>query len=94
MCHFSEQLNRPVRGYFWALEVYQNFHLNYHLCVVIHLHAIKKMPKALKFEQLWGQRTEVTFVKNSIRRYLSKYLAMDSFKVLGMRSYGKSSKYL
>lgn len=92
--HFSEQLNRPVRGYFWALEVSHNFHLHYHLCVAIDRLAIKKMPKALMFENLWGQRTEVSFVKKSIRRYLSKYLAKDSFRVLGMRSYGKSSKYL
>lgn len=92
--HFSEQLNRPVRGYFWALEVSQNLHLHYHLCVAIDRLAIKKMPKALMFENLWGQRTEVTFVKKSIRRYLSKYLAKDSFRVLGMRSYGKSSKFI
>ncbi len=51
-CHFIEQLIRSVRGYFWALEVYQNFHLNYHLFFAIHLHAIKKMPKALMFENL------------------------------------------
>lgn len=91
--HFSEQLNRPIRGYFWALEVSENFHVHYHLCVAIDRLAVNKMPKALMFEKLWGQRTQVTFVKKSVRRYLSKYLAKDSYRAIGFRSYGKSSKY-
>lgn len=91
--HLIKQLDRPVRGYFWALEVSEKYHLHYHLCVAIDRLTVKKIPKELKFEKLWGQRTQVTFIKKSVRGYLSKYLAKDSYRVVGLRSYGKSSKY-
>ncbi len=62
-----EQLERPVRGYFWSLEVSSNLHLHYHLCVAIDRLNVKQLPKELKFDLLWGQRTEVKFIKKSVR---------------------------
>ena len=38
----------------------------------------KKMPTALMFEKLWGQLFQVTFIKKSVRGYLSKYFAKEA----------------
>jgi hypothetical protein len=93
-----ESLNRPVRGYLWALELKKNegmevgYHLHYHLVVAIDRLNVKEIPRELKFEDLWGQRTGVEFIKKSIRAYLSKYLYKSDGKLLRHRSYSISRK--
>jgi len=91
---FSEILKRRIRGYFWTLEVSANSHLHYHLIVAVDRLEIKKIPDALKFEVLWGQRTQVEFVKKSPRGYLSKYLNKSGYRLLKFRAYGSSYSYL
>jgi hypothetical protein len=95
-----ELINRPVRGYLWALELKANenmdggYHIHYHLVVAVDRIKVKEIPEALKFEDLWGQRTGVEFITKSIRRYLSKYLYKSEAKLLGKRSYSISRKLL
>ena len=81
-------LGYPIRGYLWILEVSENDHIHYHLTIAIDRIQVKKMPEELKFNGLWGQRTQVKFVKRSVRGYLKKYLSKDRSKVLKMRNYG------
>lgn len=93
-----ESLGIPVRGYLWALEAKRNeklvFHIHYHLVIAIDRVQWKEIPKELKFEELWGQRTGVEFITKSIRNYLSKYLYKSEAKLLGKRSYSISRKMI
>lgn len=93
-----ESLGWPIRGYLWALENKKNeklqYHIHYHLVVAVDRVRITEIPAALKFEDLWGQRTGVEFITKSIRRYLSKYLYKSDAKLLGKRSYSISRKLL
>jgi hypothetical protein len=91
-------LGWPIRGYLWALELKKNekliYHIHYHLVIATDRVRIIEIPSALKFEDLWGQRTGVEFITKSIRRYLSKYLYKSDAKLLGKRSYSISRKLL
>jgi len=93
-------LKRRIRGYLWALELKQNenmdggFHIHYHLVVVIDRVQWKEIPEELKFEDLWGQRTGVEFIKKTVKGYLSKYLYKSDGKILSRRSYAISRKLL
>ena len=95
-----ESLNKLIRGYLWALELKKNeemesgYHIHYHLVVAIDRLNVKEIPEELKFEDLWGQRTGVEFIKKSIRAYLSKYLYKSDGKLLRHRSYAISRKLL
>ena len=89
-------LKRPIRGYYWVLELKRNakmatgYHIHYHLVVAIDWITWRKIPKKLKFEDLWGQRTGVGFLENSIRSYLKKELVKSNAKILRKRMYGIS----
>ncbi|GAH23310.1 unnamed protein product [marine sediment metagenome] len=85
-------LKRPIRGYFWVLEISENDHVHYHLVVAIDRMNVTKIPDELKFEELWGQRTGVEFIKKSVRGYLSRYLSKSDARIIGMRGYGVSQK--
>lgn len=91
-----EALKRPIRGYLWALELKANenmdggFHIHYHLVVAIARLNVKEIPEELKFQDLWGQRTGVEFIKRSVRGYLSKYLYKSDAKLLSRRAYAIS----
>lgn len=96
-------LKRPIRGWLWVLELKKNdgmdtgYHIHYHLVVAIDRLNIrgKEMPAELKFEELWGQRTDVEFVKYSVRRYLTKELGKGSdAKLINRRSYSISRKLI
>lgn len=95
-----ESLNRPVRGYLWALELKENegmesgYHIHYHLVVAIDRLNVKEIPSELKFEDLWGQRTGVEFIKRSVKAYLSQYLYKSDGRLLRKRSYAVSRKLL
>ena len=91
-----EALNRPIRGFLWALEIKENkkmeggYHIHYHLIVAVDRFQVQRMPKELMFEDLWGQRTDVEFIKKSVRGYLSKYLYKSEGKLLKHRTYSIS----
>lgn len=90
-------LKRPIRGYFWVMEISVNDHWHYHLVVAIDRVRWKEIPEELKFEELWGQRTDIGFVRKSVRNYLNKELGKCSAKIIGnpvRRMYGTSSKYI
>jgi len=85
-------LKREIRGYIWVLEISKTNHLHYHLVVAVDRIQFKKIPRGLKFEDLWGQRTGVEFIKKSIKSYLTKYLYKSEAKILSKRSYAISRK--
>lgn len=95
-----EALKWHLRGYLWVMELKSNkkilggFHLHYHLVLAVDRVRIEKLPKELRLSELWGQRTEVKFVKKTVRGYLSKYLYKSEGKVNGYRNYGISKKLL
>lgn len=86
----------PILGYFWVAECSKNFHWHYHLAICtrrINLKG-KGLPKWMKFDKQWGQRTFVVFIKKSIRNYLSKYFSKNNpYRLVGIRSTGRSSVY-
>lgn len=91
---YEEILNRPVRGYIWTAEVSQSLHWHYHLCVAVDRLKFRRIPDELKFEDLWGQRTGVEFVRKDVRHYMAKYFAKENARVLGARAFGSSRKTL
>ena len=91
--HYEKQLKKIIKGYIWVLEVSSGYHSHYHLCIAIERTQFDQIPEALKFEELWGQRTQVTIIKKSIKRYLSKYIAKEQFRIMQLRSYGISRKF-
>lgn len=83
-----------LRGFIWTAEISDNLHFHYHICLCIDRVKWSTIPERMKFENLWGQRTEIDFVKKNIRHYMAKYFAKCDARVIGKRSYGKSNKYL
>jgi len=93
-----EALKRPIRGYLWVRQLKENddmdfgYHIHYHLVVAIDRLEVKEMPKELIFDDLWGQITNVQFVKKSVRGYLMKELNHNDAKILNRRQYSISSR--
>ena len=83
-----------LRGFIWTAEISENLHYHFHLCIAIDRVNWKTIPERMKFENLWGQRTEIDFVKKNVRHYMAKYFAKCDARIIGKRSYGKSNKYL
>lgn len=83
-----KSLGRKIRGYFWVLEVSNpkkgsDFHLHYHLVVFVDRLNIKggKMPEALKLNDVWGQRTQVEFLRKSLEGFLLGYLSKSDARL-------------
>lgn len=91
--HYKRNLSRPVKGLIWVSEISENLHWHYHLCVAVDRMKLKQIPEELKFEDLWGQRTEVEFVKKNVRRYMAKYFAKHQSRIMNTRAYGKSRNF-
>ena len=93
-------LKWPLRGYLWVMETKENgkmiggYHVHYHLIVATDRVKIKKIPDQLRLGSLWGQRTQVEFVRKSIRSYLGKYINKSDCKMLTRRNYAISKKLL
>ena len=87
-------IGREVRGYIWTAEVSENLHWHYHLCLAIDRINFTSIPDEIKLDGLWGQRTGVEFVRKNLRHYMAKYFAKQNARVIGLRSYGKSNRYL
>jgi hypothetical protein len=101
---YMERAGAPVLGWVWISEIGQktytitkdpkDLHWHYHLafaCPRLDLKG-KRLHKLLKFENIWGCRTEINFVKKNIRGYMMKYFAKNNMKVEGVRSFGISRK--
>lgn len=88
--HYEKQMGLKVYGFLWALEISEGLHVHYHLCISVSRFKVSKMPKELKFESLWGQRTGVEFIRLNIKNYLAKYFAKDNYRAFEKRSYGMS----
>lgn len=88
-----QQLERPILGFIWTLEVSEKNHVHYHLCTAINRLLVREIPSILKFEDLWGRRTGVEFVKKDCRHYMAKYFAKSNARCMRMRSYGRSKSF-
>jgi len=93
-----ESLGLRVRGYIWVMELKKNegmssgFHIHYHLIVATDRYKVKVIPEELKFDDLWGQDTQVEFIRKGVRVYMYKYLSKSDAKLLRYRSYAISRK--
>ena len=78
--------------YFWVSEVSDNNHWHYHLVTVTKRMNLrgKTIPDVLKFDDIWGCRTQVAFVEKSIKSYLCYYLNKSQAKVIGLRGCGSA----
>jgi hypothetical protein len=82
--------NLELLDYLWIQEISEGLHFHYHLTIAIPRVSWKRIPKFLKMDSYWGQRTEIDFVKKNIRYYLSKYFGKSSWRIdQGFRAYGK-----
>ena len=100
--HYFKRAKFPILDYVWTAEISERLHFHYHLCVATSRMDLKnqKIPKLLKFDKLWGQRTEIDFVKKNVRHYMAKYFAknnsrakmfdLETGKKSHVRSYGIS----
>ena len=85
-----------VYGYFWVAECSNNYHWHYHLAIATDRINVKgkKLYKWMFFTKQWGQRVNVTFVKKSIRNYLSKYFSKrNTYRLCKIKTIGKSNIY-
>jgi hypothetical protein len=91
---YFKRLGMDVLGHIWTAEISDSLHWHYHICVSTKRVDFRKsgIPEGLKFEDLWGQRTEIDFVKKNIRHYMAKYFAKHNSRAIGRRSYGISRK--
>jgi len=95
-----QALKWHLRAYLWVFEAKENakmeggYHLHYHLVIVVNRVNIDKIPDELKMDDLWGQLTNVEFIKYTIKGYLSKYLYKTDAKVCSKRRYGVSRKFI
>jgi len=91
--NYFERNGTPVLDYLWTSEVSENNHWHYHLAIAINRVKWKEVPKRFFFERLWGQRTEINFVKKNIKYYMSKYFAKSNYRIEGLMSYGGTKNY-
>lgn len=91
--HYKRNMGRPVRGLIWVSEISERLHWHYHLCLAVDRLELKRIPQELRFEGLWGQRTEVEFVKKNVRHYMAKYFAKHQSRVIGVRAFGRSRQF-
>jgi hypothetical protein len=91
--NYFERNGTPVLDYLWTSEVSEDLHWHYHLAIAINRVKWKELPKRLFFERLWGQRTEIDFVKKNIKHYMAKYFAKSNYRIEGLMSYGGTKNY-
>ena len=63
-----------LRGFIWTAEISEKLHYHFHLCVAIDRVNWKTIPERLKFENLWGQRTEIDFVKKRLSERTASFV--------------------
>lgn len=82
-------LEREIRGYVWVLEISKpehdkiGFHPHYHLVIACDRINVKGkgIPDELKLDDVWGQQTNVEFVKKNIRSYLGSYMGKNNWRM-------------
>ena len=91
---YFKRLGIEVRGHIWTAEISDNLHWHYHICICTNRVDFREtgIPPSLKFDALWGQRTEIDFVKKDVKHYMAKYFAKCNSRAIGHRSYGISRK--
>ncbi|MFN7823560.1 MAG: hypothetical protein ACK55Q_22845 [Dolichospermum sp.] len=81
--------NIELLDYLWIQEISDRLHFHYHLTIAIPRISFSRIPKYLKMDSYWGQRTQVNTVQKNIRHYLSKYFGKSSWRIdQGFRAYG------
>jgi hypothetical protein len=92
---YFKKLGMNVLGHIWTAEISDSLHWHFHICLATNRVDFSKsgIPEELKFENLWGQRTEIDFVKKNVRHYMAKYFAKQNARIIGKRSYGMSRKF-
>jgi len=89
-----ERRKIPVLGYFWVHEVSDTYHQHYHIAIATKRVYFRKLPKWIKFDDLWGQGTSIEFIRKSVRGYLGKYIGKSNIgRLMNYRTYGRSQKY-
>lgn len=84
----------PVLGYFWVNEISEGFHHHYHIAIATKRVYFKKLPKWIKFDDVWGQGTSIEFIRKSVKAYMGKYIGKNNVaRLRNFRTYGKSRKY-
>jgi hypothetical protein len=84
----------PVLGYFWVNEISDGFHHHYHIAIATRRLNFKKLPKWIKFDDVWGQGTSIEFIRKSVKAYLGKYIGKNNIgRMMNFRTYGRSQKY-
>lgn len=91
--NYFDREGHTILDYIWTSEVSNDLHWHYHLAIAIDRVKWKKIPKNFLFERLWGQRTEIDFVKKNIKNYMSKYFAKSNYRIEGIMSYGRTKNY-
>lgn len=101
---YFKRLGIDVLGHIWTAEIGEStfnvtgnpldLHWHYHICIATNRVNFKgkEIPPSLKFDSIWGQRTEIDFIKKNVRHYMAKYFAKCNSRVIGQRSYGISRK--
>jgi len=93
---YFKRSNLKIRGNIWTMEISEKLHWHYHLVIATDRANLRggKIPKLLKFDRIWKQRTEIDFVKKNIRNYMSKYFAKSNMRIEGggYRNYGMSKE--
>jgi len=84
----------PVLGYFWVNEISDGFHHHYHIAIAVKRTFFKKLPKWIKFDDVWKQGTNIEFVRKSVKAYMGKYIGKNNIaRLRNFRTYGRSKKY-
>ena len=84
----------PVLGYFWVHEVSEGHHHHYHIAIATKRVFWKKIPRWVKFDDLWSRGTSIEFIRKSVKAYLGKYIGKNNIaRILNYRKYGKSKTY-
>lgn len=91
--NYFDREGHKILDYIWTSEVSDNDHWHYHLAIAINRVTWRAIPKKFLFERLWGQRTEIDFVKKNIKHYMAKYFAKSNYRIEGMMSYGGTKNY-
>lgn len=80
-----------VKGHLWVSEIASTGHWHYHIAITTARVKWKRIPAWAKFNDIWGRRTQIEFIKKSIASYLGKYIGKDNMgRMIGFRQYGMS----
>lgn len=89
-----ERHKLPVLGYFWVHEISEGHHHHYHIAIAIKRVFWKKLPRWVKFDDVWDRGTSIEFIRKSIKAYLGKYIGKSNIgRLMNYRKYGKSRQY-